>query len=59
MDMIFNLGINNDDDEVFVQESKKNLGSKGFKTKVIQDLVDFLDDNIKAYGGWIPCAELY
>ena len=59
MEMIFNLGINNDDDDVFVQESKQSMGSKEFKKRVIKDLVEFLDDHIKEYGGWIPCAELY
>ena len=59
MEMIFNLGINNDDDDVFVQESKQSMGSKEFQKKVIKDLVEFLDNHIKEYGGWIPWAELY
>lgn len=33
--------------------------SKEFIKKAVRDLVDFLDNNIKDYGGWIPCAELY
>lgn len=59
MDMIFDLGINNEEDDVFVQETKHNLSKKDFEKKVVQELVDFLDENIKEYGGWIPCAELY
>lgn len=59
MDMIFDLGMGSDQDEVFVQESKKNLSKKDFQKKVVQQLVEFLDDNIDSYGGWIPCAELY
>lgn len=59
MDMIFELGMNNNEDEIYVQESLGNLSKKDFKKKLVQDLVDFLDENIKSYGGWIPCAELY
>ena len=59
MDMIFELGMNNDQDEVFVQESMKNLSKKDFEKKIVKDLIEFLDNNIKGYGGWIPCAELY
>ena len=54
MEMVFNLGINNDDDDVFIQESKQNMGSKEFQKRVIKDLVEFLDEHIKEYGGWIP-----
>ena len=54
MDMIFELGMNNEEDEVFVQESMANLSKKDFKKKLVQDLVQFLDENIKGYGGWIP-----
>lgn len=57
--MIFDLGMGSDQDEVFVQESKKNLSKKDFHKKVVQQLVEFLDENIESYGGWIPCAELY
>ena len=59
MNMIFELGMNNDQDEVFVQESMAGLSKKDFKNKLVEDLVEFLDENIKSYGGWIPCAELY
>jgi hypothetical protein len=59
MNMIFDLGMNDDSDDVFVQESMANMSKKDFKKKVVKQLVEFLDDNISEYGGWIPCAELY
>lgn len=54
MEMIFELGMHNDEDEIFVKENMKNLSKKDFQKKVVEDLIEFLDENIKSYGGWIP-----
>jgi len=59
MEMIFSLGMNKDEEDVYLAGSKEYLGEKKFDESLVWDIVKFLRKIIDDYDGWIPLAEFY
>lgn len=59
MEMIFSLGMNNEEEDVYLAGTKEYLGSKQFDENLSWEIVKFLWKIIDEYDGWVPLAEFY